>query len=61
MYIEVLGKFISFGMLAPSEKNEFKASLEKFLILKDDFGGDHRQSIYSGVLSILVHFELDDE
>lgn len=61
MYIEVLGKFISFGMLTPSEKNEFKKSLEKFLVLKEDFAGDYRQSIYAGVLAILVHFELDDE
>lgn len=61
MYIEVLGKFIAFGMVTPSQKSKFERSLEKFLSYKGEVGGVHRLRIYSGVLGILLRFELDDE
>jgi hypothetical protein len=61
MYIEVLGKFIAFGQLSPSEKDKLQKSLETFLSYKDDVGGEHRLQIYAGILDILLQFELDDE
>lgn len=61
MYIEVLGKFIAFGLLTPSQKSELQHSLEHFLSYKGEVGGEHRLRIYSGVLSILLEFELDSE